>query len=43
MADADLNVLVVSTYSKDYIMVREEGRDTAIAALRQAEFFVSEV
>ena len=42
MADADLNVLVVSTYSKDYIMVREEGRDTAIAALRQAEFPVSE-
>jgi len=42
MADADLNVLVVSTYSKDYIMVREEGRDTAIAVLRQAEFPVSE-
>ena len=43
MADVDLNVLVVSTYSKDYIMVREEGRETAIAALRQAGFPVSEV
>jgi len=43
MADVDLNVLVVSTYSKDYIMVREEGRATAIAALRQAGFPVSEV
>ena len=42
MADVDLNVLVVSTYSKDYIMVREEGRTTAIAALRQAGFPVSE-
>ena len=42
MADVDLNVLVVSTYSKDYIMVREEGRDTAIAALRQAGFPVLE-
>ncbi len=42
MADADLNVLVVSTYSKDYIMVREEGRDTATAILRQAGFPVSE-
>jgi hypothetical protein len=42
MADVDLNVLVVSTYSKDYIMVREEGRATAIVALRQAGFPVSE-
>jgi hypothetical protein len=42
MADVDLNVLVVSTYSKDYIMVKEEGLDTAIAALRQVGFPVSE-
>ena len=42
MAEVDLNVLVVSTYSKDYIMVREEGRAMAIAALRQAGFPVSE-
>ena len=42
MADVDLNVLVVSTYSKDYIMVKEEGRETAITALRKAGFPVSE-
>ena len=41
MADEDLNVLVVSTYSKDYILVREEGRETAVAALERAGFPVT--
>jgi len=38
LADRDLNVLVVSTFSKDYFLVREEGSDEALAALRDLGF-----
>ncbi len=41
VADAGLNVLVVSTYSKDYILVREEALEKAVEALRQRGFPVS--
>ena len=38
LADRDLNVLVVSTFSKDYLLIREEGADEALAALRALGF-----
>jgi hypothetical protein len=38
IADVNLNVLVVSTFSKDYILVRDESRDIATDALRRAGF-----
>ncbi|MBI4182157.1 MAG: ACT domain-containing protein [Candidatus Aenigmarchaeota archaeon] len=38
IADEGLNVLVVSTFSKDYILVREEATEQAVAALRSAGF-----
>lgn len=38
IADNDLNVLVVSTFSKDYILVREETWKTAIKALEEVGF-----
>ncbi len=41
IAERDLNVLVVSTFSKDYFLVREEHIDTAIAALRDLGFPLS--
>ena len=41
IAERDLNVLVVSTFSKDYFLVREEHMDTAISALRDLGFPLS--
>jgi hypothetical protein len=38
IAERDLNVLVVSTFSKDYFLVREETSETAIAALQDLGF-----
>lgn len=38
IAEEGLNVLIVSTYSKDYALVREETADTAIEALRDVGF-----
>jgi hypothetical protein len=38
IADKGLNVLIVSTYSKDYALVREETAETAIEALRDVGF-----
>lgn len=38
IADKDLNVLVVSTFSKDYILVREETANIAINALKEVGF-----
>jgi len=38
IADKDLNVLVVSTFSKDYVLVREETWETAIKALEEVGF-----
>ena len=38
IADENLNVLVVSTFSKDYILVREETYEVAIEALKKAGF-----
>jgi len=41
IADKDLNVLIVSTFSKDYILIREEAWETAINALKEAGFPVA--
>ena len=41
LADRDLNVLVVSTFSKDYFLIREEAVDEATAALRTLGFPLS--
>lgn len=38
IADQDLNILVVSTFSKDYILVKEETSEKAIKALQQIGF-----
>ncbi len=38
VADQDLNILLVSTYSKDYALVREESAEVAIAALKNVGF-----
>lgn len=38
IAEQDLNILLVSTYSKDYALVREEGAEKAIAALQAIGF-----
>ncbi len=40
ISDKDLNVLVVSTFSKDYILVREETYEIALSALRKVGFVV---
>ncbi len=40
VADVDLNVLVVSTFSKDYILVREETASKAVKALEDLGFSV---
>jgi hypothetical protein len=41
IADRGLNVLVVSTFSKDYVLVRDESADAALDALRALGFPVS--
>ena len=41
IADKDLNVLVVSTFSKDYILVREETYLIAVEALKEVGFPVA--
>lgn len=38
IADEDLNVLVVSTFSKDYVLVREAAYEVAVEALRKIGF-----
>ena len=42
IADKGLNVLVVSTFSKDYILVREETYQVAVEALREVGFLLEE-
>ena len=41
IAGKDLNVLVVSTFSKDYLLVREESLQTAVGALEELGFPVA--
>ena len=41
IANQDLNVLVVSTFSKDYLLVRQESIETAVAVLQDLGFPVS--
>lgn len=41
IADKGLNVLVVSTYSKDYVLVREETNDQARDALKELWFKIT--
>jgi len=38
IAKAGLNILAISTFSKDYILVREESKDDAIRALKDIGF-----
>ncbi len=42
IAEKGLNVLVVCTYSKDYILIRDEGSNDAIQALKDIGFKVTE-
>lgn len=41
IADKGLNVLVVSTYSKDYILVKDEKSNQAIDALKELGFKIN--
>jgi len=41
IANQDMNVLVVATFSKNYILVREEQADLAITALSDIGFAVN--
>jgi len=38
VADEDLNILIISTFSKDYALVREETHIKAVEALQRAGF-----
>ena len=38
VAEQKLNILLVSTYSKDYVLVREESVEVVISALRSVGF-----
>ena len=38
IADGGMNILIVSTYSKDYIMVKKDALDTALGILKQLGF-----
>jgi len=42
ITDKNLNVLVVSTFSKDYILVREETYEVAVEALKKVGFPIEE-
>lgn len=42
IADKGLNVLVVSTFSKDYLLVREETYQSAVEALKEIGFSITE-
>lgn len=42
IAAKGLNVLVISTFSKDYFLVREESAEKAVQALREIGFKVEE-
>jgi len=42
IADKGLNVLVVSTYSKDYILIKDEDSTKAIEALKGLGFQIKE-
>ncbi|MFH1972636.1 MAG: ACT domain-containing protein [archaeon] len=41
IADKGLNILVVSTFSRDYIMIREEKFEIAVEALKEVGFPVT--
>ena len=41
IAARNLNVLVVSTFSKGYLLIREESIETAVATLRKLGFPLS--
>ncbi len=42
ISDKGLNVVVASTFSKDYFLVREEALDAAVKALREIGFKVEQ-
>ncbi len=41
-ADVGINVYIVSTYSKDYVLIREHEIDAAVAAFKSIGFWVKE-
>ena len=43
IADKGLNVLVVSTYSKDYVLVRDETNEQASNALKELWFKITSI
>ena len=43
IADCGLDILVVSTFSKDYFLIREKEIDVAVTALRDLGFPISDL
>ena len=41
VADADLNVLIISTFSKDYVLLREESVEEGLKALEGLGFQIN--
>lgn len=41
IADRKLNILIVSTFSKDYALIREEHLDVAVHALQEVGFSIT--
>jgi hypothetical protein len=42
VAEEGLNILIVSTFSKDYVLVREETYEQALSSLQKIGFNISE-
>jgi uncharacterized protein len=42
LADADLSLFLVSTCDRDYVLVRQDDLETALASYRAAGFAISE-
>ena len=42
IADKGLNILVISTFSKDYVLIREEHYNTAVKAFQEVGFSITE-
>ena len=42
LANADINLCVIATYETDYILIKQEKLQTAIAALQNAGFIVQQ-
>ena len=42
VADKNINILIISTFSKDYILIKEENYVTALKAFKEVGFLLTE-